>query len=512
MIQKLLHVMLVLGVLASILVGCGPADTSTPAAPEPTSAAVDEPAGDEPVETEPPATDVPQAEEEEREAVALTLAHVQGEWLWPVLEELAAMYNEVSGNTVELLYVPADGWAEWLQAQLVAGTEPDIIWMHGDAASLYRNQQIIDLRPYFESVSPYTGAPWQDSFLEGLLAGVIDPDGGEGMIGMPLAQVTVNLYYNRDIFAEAGLPDEAPLSWTGVLEACQTVQAEMDDVTPFAVMNSISWNLGWFRPQFMEDLYVNSGIVEKLDIITPNGKLENTEIALGLKTGVIDPEDPRFVDYYAFMKELSQCFNKGFNVVSWEYEKLFLDGQAAMWLNGSWFPNQLLTADVDLNYGVGPIPYVDDAVSEFSRNQAMKYALGVGAPNVLITKRAADEGRAEAAVNFLQFWSDPATGAEYFVENTMFLPVVKNVAVPAEMQGIVDWIGDAEQVTNVNAVWALTPESGDKYSEMFKVFLEDDTSAEDFAADVADILLDAADQYIMENPDLDIESYVDQVQ
>jgi ABC-type glycerol-3-phosphate transport system substrate-binding protein len=123
------------------------------------------------------------------------------------------------------------------------------MWMHGDAASLYRNAQIIDVRPYFESVNPYTGELWQDS-----------------------------------------------------------------------------WNLGWF-------------------------------------------------------------------------------------------PNQVLTAESDLNYGVGPIPYVDDALSEYSRNQAMKYALGVGAPNVLVTKKAADEGRAEAAVDFLRFWSDPSAGAEYFVKN-----------------------------------------------------------------------------------------------
>lgn len=382
MFKKLFYCILVVSLLASFLVGCKAPEAQPTQPPAEPSATVEKAAPTTAPTAEP--TKAP----EKPAGVHLTLAHVQGEWIWPVLEELGKMYTEKTGNTVEWIYVPADGWAEWTQAQFVAGTEPDIFWGLPGPSDAFKNGQIIDLQPYYDKVSPYTGAPWRASFLDGLLEGVVDKYSGKGMYGVPLLQVTVNLYYNKAIFAEAGLPNQAPQTWGGVVNACEKVQALGKDYTPFAVMNSMDWNLWWFRGSFMEDLFVNSDVVSKLDIITPNGKLELPEIVLGVKTGVIDPADPRYVDYFKFMKSFSKCFNKGFNVVSWEYEKLFFEGKAAMWLDGSWFPNQVLTTKSTLDYGIGPVPYVDSGISQYARNQLMKYSIGAGNPDLTVTAKA----------------------------------------------------------------------------------------------------------------------------
>ncbi len=441
----------------------------------------------------------------------LTIAHVQGEWIWPVLDALGEQYYEKSGNTVEFLYIPAEGFSQWQQAQLLAGTEPDIFW--GSEASLresmFTNDQIIGLNAYYDEISPYTGKPWGESFLDGILRDCTDTTTGNTILGMPLSLVTVNLYYNRDIFKELGLPDKAPETYGELLEICKQVAASNSDIVPFSVMNGMSWNLGWMVGGFMEDLWINSGILEKLDIITPNGKLDQTEIVLGIKSGVIDPADPRMLDYFRYMKELSPYFNKGFNNMFWEYEKLFNDGRAAMQLNGSWYPNQHLLGEFPVNYGTGSLPYIDSSVSEYSRNQKLKFAINVGGADLVLTARAQEEGRADAAVDFMRFLSDPDTGAKYFAEKTMLLPVVKNVEVPAVMKGIVDAIGDELTYTFMGQIFNLTPEHNGAYQDMFKVFLEDNTTPEEFVQKFKKITLQAVDQYITENPDRKIEEYID---
>jgi raffinose/stachyose/melibiose transport system substrate-binding protein len=502
--KKLISLLLTITLISSLFVGCK-SKVEAPASSEVTEKAT----SSEETKTEETVVETPKAE-----PVNLTFSHVQGEWMWPVFEELGKQYNEATGNTIEFIYVPAEGYEQWAQAQFLAGTEPDIMSGLGDknkASNLFADGYIVDMKPFVDAVSPFTGNPWKDSFLDGLIDGMEDPNNGNTILGMPLALVTVNTYYNKDIFAEVGLPDKAPETYSELLNVVKTVQEKKPDAIPFALMNGMSWNLGWMTGSFMEDLWVNSGIIEKLDIITPNGKLENTELALGVKTGVIDPADPRFVDYFSYMKELSKYFNKGFNTMMWEYEKLFNDGQAAVQFNGSWYPNQHLLNEFPVNYGTGSMPYVDSAVSEDSRNQKISYSITVGGPDLLVTTKAQKEGRADAAVDFLRFLTDPATGAKSFVEKTMFLPVVKDVEVPAVMKGIVEAIGTVASVTNMDKVFKLTADQDAAYQEMFKVFLEDTTTPADFAQEFKKITIAAADQYIEENPDLKIADFVDQV-
>ena len=439
----------------------------------------------------------------------ITFAHVQGEWSWPALNELVEMYKGKSGNTVELVYIPAQQMTDWSKTQFAGRSEPDIIWNAGQpAADYYKNKWIIDLTSYYNDTSPYTGKPWKDSFREGILKGVIDANLGNAMLGMPSGVVTVNLFYNKDIFKELGLADEAPKSWSQVLEYAKKVKESGKDYVPYSLQNSMAWNLGWQEYFMMEQLWYD--VVPKLDIITPNGKLDVSEQALGVKTGIIDPGDQRMVDYFKFMKEFAKYFNKGFNTASWEYEALFNEGKAAMNLNGSWFPNQCITNKITVNYGIGPMPYVDSGISKFAENRLRKYSLGIGGPDAVVTQKAKDEGRDGAAVDFLRFWTDPKSGAKIIAEKFMFIPVVKDVEVPAVMRGITDYIGTDEQIV-CWSVHKFTKEEEDKYHVMFSAFLEDNTTPEEFAVKFKDLAVKACGNAIKEHPEWKVEEFVSKV-
>ena len=62
------------------------------------------------------------------DASKITVSHCQGEWCWPILDELAEKFKAETGTEVEFIYVAGDSYGQWQEAQLAAGSEPDIIW------------------------------------------------------------------------------------------------------------------------------------------------------------------------------------------------------------------------------------------------------------------------------------------------------------------------------------------------------------------------------------------------
>jgi ABC-type glycerol-3-phosphate transport system substrate-binding protein len=413
----------------------------------------------------PPATKAP--------PVNITIAHCQGEWMWPVLKELGDKWSEASGNTVEFIYAPADSYSQWVQAQFAAGTEPDALFNAVDPLTYFRNGKLADLTEYYNLPNKYNGEIWKDTFREGALENCIDKENGNKYFAIPTTSVTVCLFYNKDLMQQFNIDETSLSTWSAVLGACQTVTNSGQNVVPFAVMNSMSWNLGWIHDNFMEELWINSGIVESLDVINPNGELENNEVVLGLKSRKIKYTDERFVAYFDFIRKLSGHFNKDFNSISWEYEGLFNNGTALMFLDGSWYPNQVLTNNIKVNYGTAAMPYVDNAIYAGARNEPVRYAIGPGEVGNPISMKAKDEGRIDACIDFYQYLTDAATGAKLFVEKTMFIPTINGVQVPDSMKGIMESIGAEKKKTHVGVVFNITAEHGSKFVEAYQKFLGD---------------------------------------
>ena len=453
----------------------------------------------------------------ETSATTITIAHIQGEWMWPILDELGKQWNELSGNTVEWIYVPADSNAEWQQAQFAAGNEPDALFNTVDALTYFRSGKLADLTEYYNAPNKYNGEIWKDTYLEGALDDCIDKENGNKYFAIATTGVTVNMYYNKDLLKSLGLPDDkAPESWTEVLQYCEAAANSDQSIVPFSIQNSINWNLGssWLYTNFLEDLYVNSGILESLDIINPNGRLENNEIVLGLKSGKIKYTDPQIVAYFDYMKKLSAYFNKDFNSISWEFEGIFTSGQSLMTNNGSWFPNQVITNDIDINYLVAPMPYVDSSIYSNARNKPVYYAPYPGEAGNTVTTRAKMTGTIDEVIDFYQFMTDKNSGAKLFAEKTMFIPLVKGVGVPAPIQNIVDGLGDETYKTRLGfVIFSLNAEHDAKYFEAYQKFLSDSGKSASAFCEEMQILGDKyVDMVIAEMPEYSvIEQYIDKV-
>lgn len=133
----------------------------------------------------------------------------------PLFEELIAEFNALNPD-VEIVPVYAgnyDNALQRLQATTAVGEGPGIVHMaHVLASALVENGYVLELS---ERAGPDFFDP--DEFYDSLLDGCRY---GDGIYCIPFNTSTPVLYYNRDLFREAGLDPDAdfPTNWYDVFE------------------------------------------------------------------------------------------------------------------------------------------------------------------------------------------------------------------------------------------------------------------------------------------------------
>jgi raffinose/stachyose/melibiose transport system substrate-binding protein len=325
----MLRKMIVLFVLISLALGaCTPAAvTPPPAEPAaPAAPAVEEPAApapEEPAEPAAPAAEEPAASD----PVTLTM----GSWrvddtaqINRLLEACNAQYPHI---TIQFDPTNPPDYNAVLRTQLEGGTAPDLFYLRSFSTSrnLFEEgflEPLADLPGLNENFDDAARAPWATD------------DGVP--YGVPFIAVSHGIYYNQDMFTELGL--QVPTSWEELLVVAQAIQDA--GLIPFANASGDEWTIA-------EIVFMN---------IAPNfiggreGRLEylsgdrcfNDENAVAAFQGVADlapylPEGQSALTYY-------------------DSQQLFLLGDAAMWLGGSWdIPFFELEAP-DFEWSVFPVP------------------------------------------------------------------------------------------------------------------------------------------------------------
>ncbi|GGF95065.1 sugar ABC transporter substrate-binding protein [Paenibacillus albidus] len=146
------------------------------------------------------------------------------------LKEVAASYPD---KNVEIKPAPiqaseGDYFAKVALALKSKDTAPDIVTedtfiLNSDASAGY-------LEPLDDRL-----AKWEDwgngSFIEAMKKGVTASDGK--VYGIPYNTDSRGLWYNKEIFKQAGLPEEwQPKTWEDVLNAARTIKEKTPDVVP----------------------------------------------------------------------------------------------------------------------------------------------------------------------------------------------------------------------------------------------------------------------------------------
>lgn len=232
---------------------------------------------------------------------------------------------------VSLVYEPGGSetasYQDVLLTELEAGTAPDVFWIPGtDVARFAQAGVILNLADIASADENYS----EDDFYAGPMGFLTTSiDDGDALWGLPRDVSAFAIYYNADLFDEAGLdyPGGDDWDWARFSEAAEAISGLGDEIVGFG-MNAWWANWGYFvnaaGSSFFNEDYTACG-------------LNNDATAEGLNAA-------------------KALFDNGW-AIPWgsDSEPPFLAGTVGMFLNGRWATPGTI-ANADFNWNVATLP------------------------------------------------------------------------------------------------------------------------------------------------------------
>ncbi len=291
---------------------------------------------------------------------------------------------EAENPDIHVVPVFAGGYGDTMTAIMTTidgGGEPPAVAVLLATAlyDLINADVIAPLTPYIDAMED--GEAYLDSFFPAFLANSYYDD---QIWSLPFQRSAVVLYYNADLFEEAGL--EPPDSWQALAEAAQTLTVrEGDEVTRWG----IEWPSGW--PYWLfQPLAIGAGqnIVGESD----------TEVIF---------DDPAVIDAVQFYIDLSAVYEAtppGVQAVWGQAPTDFASGGAAMIVHSTGSLRGILE-QADFEVGVMPLPGKEPGT----------YATVPGGGNLYIFSGVPQEEQ-DAAWRFIEFLTQPERAADWSIQ------------------------------------------------------------------------------------------------
>ena len=247
-----------------------------------------------------------------------------------------AAFNEVYPDIEVQIIRPAD-YGPKLMSMLAAGTPPDVFYMgFPEFVEYHAKDTLLNLQPYVDATPNFNAI----DFFPGLLDAFRDRETGE-LYGIPKDWSTYVLYYNKEMFEEAGLPTPNEMfgygqwSWEDFLKVAQALTKDLDgdgqiDIYGFAYHHPGRWKL--FPPQAGANW-----------VLAPDKVVVNT---------------PEFAEAIQFLADLSLKYHVAPDVTQLAEmgaPDWFANERAAMYICGRWRTMKFKTLDFD--WDIAPVPY-----------------------------------------------------------------------------------------------------------------------------------------------------------
>ena len=335
-----------------------------------------------------------------------------------------------------------------LNALVDAGQTPDVfIVSPGANLTDYVTPGVVaPLNEYLDA----NDGEWRKQFSsDAVFDGATYEDGN--IYAMPLHIAAACVFYNKDIFAEAGV--EVPTTYDELLDVCQKIQDA--GYTPITISAGTAWCLSMLAGYLCDREGVD------LDAVNSGAESWNNEkcIAAGEK-----------------LLELSQYFQEtAAGDSNDDATTAFYMGDAAILIQGSWAIGQINGGNPDFepSCGVFQFPAIE----------------GGNDPNRIIAKSdslamSSTTQYPEASIALMKYFSDDTTqkaiaevGGKIPVTNVEFDPSV----APAQLSDVMDIFGNASGVFGFYNESLVSSDAGSEFdNEMVAIFQGEKTPEEAF--------------------------------
>lgn len=314
-----------------------------------------------------------------------------------VLEELVSEFEKQSGIRIKLVnYGAQDQAMPRLMAALQANRPPDMLWFNPTLTGMLSSSEMLlpagDMLMEMIDESDVYQALWEAGSYNGKIYGV------------PFDANNLGIYYNKELFIEAGLdPEEyegVSLSWSEFIDLAETLTegSTYGFLVPFGRLEWTVW-------------------IWEIFLWSAGGELlEGDLVKFADKPGVEALQYWVDLIYKHNVAKLSET-NAGYKLDD------FFAGRVAMTVNGPW--NYPILKDNDWldNTGVMLMPHKDKVVTN------------IGGEHLYIFKTGSE--RENASLEFAEFVLSPEFQTEWAIK-TGYLPVCKSALESSEYQSFLD--------------------------------------------------------------------------
>lgn len=233
-------------------------------------------------------------------------------------------YQKDTGNKVDIQFKGRTGIREGLQAALDAGTTIDLFDEDIDRVNTTWGKYLLDLESFVKASN------YEATAVSGLISSCREVGGGT-LKSIPYQPNVFAFFYNKDLFDQAGITS-VPTTWDEFLATCEQLK-----------------NAG-IIPITCDDAYITSMAGYHL------ARLLGEERVVEVVNEGLWAEEPAVLQ---LAKDYEELAKKGYfspfiasNVWPAGQNTELALGEAAMYLNGSWLPNEVLgTTGPDFRWG-----------------------------------------------------------------------------------------------------------------------------------------------------------------
>ncbi len=312
------------------------------------------------------------------------------------IQEAVDAYTAETGVKVDLQFKGRTGNREALQPALDGGTQIDIFDEDIDRVNSMYAKYLLDL----EDLVKETG--YEETAIPGLMAACRDAGGGT-LKTIPYQPNVFAFFYNKDLFEQAGVEKE-PTTWAEFLEAaCRDAGG--------GTLKTIPYQPNVFAFFYNKDLFEQAGVEKE-----PTTWAEFLDVCQKLKDAGITPmtmddayatsvigyhlarlvgeekvveivtegkwDDPAVLQMAQDIEELAKngYYSEmvGSNVWPAGQNTELALGTAAMYLNGSWLPNEVKDmAGEDFKWGCFAYPELENGANGIETNNFGAQVFGI---------------------------------------------------------------------------------------------------------------------------------------
>lgn len=326
-------------------------------------------------------------------------------WHWMsdrdhAFQELAVRYEKETGNKVRFdLYAPSDAYSQRIKASAQTNTLPDIYGILGekrDFASFIKSGHVANLTP--ELNKDENGVNWGKTFFQRALSVNEFEQGNEyevapGIYGVPLDVTSIQMVYNKKLYAQAGLnPEAPPVTWEQFMAHCKALKDK--NIPRFVSGFGEIWMLDALASNFAMNIMGEKKVFE-----TYKGNVPYT-----------DPDWIKVLGLFQQMTAEKVFADGAVTMVNKTAEQTFANERAAYAFNGSWGVNVYKGMNPNLEYAAILPPKV-------VASNPMKIWGGAGT-SLMVNEKSA---KRQQAIEFLK-WLTAADQQAYFATATENLP------------------------------------------------------------------------------------------